>query len=237
MRLDPTGLATQPVALAAADERRTFIRQTYLHLALAILAFAGLEALLLASPLSESFLGLLAGSRYSWLIVLAGFMGVSFLAERWARSDTSRSLQYAGLALAVAAQAVIFLPLLFIAARFSSPDVIPAAALLTGLLFAGLTFAAFTSGVDFSFLRGVLTIGGFVALGVIVASILFGFTLGVMFAGVMVLFAAAAILYHTSQVLRDYRTDQYVAAALTLFASVALLFWYVLRIVMGMSRR
>ena len=237
MSVNPYRPPAASVATASADERREFIRRTYLHLGLAILAFAALEALLLDSPLGETFLSLLGGSRYSWLIVLGAFMGVSFLADRWARSDASRGLQYAGLALYVAAQAVIFLPIMLIAARVSSPDVIPAAALLTGLLFAGLTFAAFTSGVDFSFLRGALTIGGFVALGVIVASILFGFTLGVFFAGVMVLFAAGSILYTTSQVLRTYRTDQHVAAALALFAAVALLFWYVLRIVMGVSRR
>ncbi len=92
------------------------------------------------------------------------------------------------------------------------------------------TFTAFTSGADFSFLRGALTIGSFVALGLIVASILFGFTLGLLFSLAMVVFAAGAILYQTSNVLRHYRTDQHVAAALALFAAVALLFWYVLRI-------
>ena len=93
---------------------------------------------------------------------------------------------------------------------------------------------AFTR-ADFSFLRSVLVIGGFVALGVIVASIFFGFELGILFSGIMVVFASAAILYNTSAVLRDYRPDQYVAAALSLFASIALLFWYILRIFL--SRR
>ena len=49
-------------------------------------------------------------------------------------------------------------------------------------------------------------------MGLIVASLLFGFQLGVIFAVVMVGFASAAILYYTSQVLRYYRTDQHVAA-------------------------
>jgi FtsH-binding integral membrane protein len=46
----------------------------------------------------------------------------------------------------------------------------------------------------------------------------------------MVAFAGTAILYQTSNVLHRFRTDQHVAAALVLFASVALLFWYILRI-------
>jgi FtsH-binding integral membrane protein len=46
----------------------------------------------------------------------------------------------------------------------------------------------------------------------------------------MVAFAGAAILYDTSNILHRYRTDQHVAASLSLFASVALLFWYILSI-------
>jgi FtsH-binding integral membrane protein len=38
-------------------------------------------------------------------------------------------------------------------------------------------------------------------------------------------------------VLHHYRTDQYVAASLALFASVAILFWYILRIVIAFSGR
>ncbi len=218
-----------PAAQASADVRQQFIRRTYLHLAAAVLAFIAVEALLLRWSGAGSLIGLMTGG-YAWLITLAAFMGVSTLAERWARSDTSQGTQYLGLGVYVLAQAVIFLPLLYVAAYYSSPDVIPTAGLITATLFAGLTFTAFTSGTDFSFLRGALTIGGFVALGLIVVSIVFGFSLGLIFSAAMVVFAAASILYQTSNVIRDYRTDQHVAAALALFASVALLFWYVLRI-------
>jgi FtsH-binding integral membrane protein len=137
----------------------------------------------------------------------------------------------------VVAQAIIFVPLLFLAAVFSGPDVIVSAALITLLLFTGLTFIVLTTKKDFSFLGGFLKIAVFIALGVIVASILFGFSLGVLFASVMVLVAGASILYNTSNVLHRYRPDAHVAAALSLFASVALLFWYILRIFMGGSRR
>ena len=74
------------------------------------------------------------------------------------------------------------------------------------------------------------------ALGIIVASCVFGFNLGIIFSGAMVLFASGAILYYTSNIIHHYNTEQYVAASLSLFASVALLFWYVLRILMRLSR-
>ena len=153
-----------------------------------------------------------------------------------ARAEGARGIQYAGLIGYVGIEAIIILPLVFGAANFSDPTVIPAAALITGTLFAGLTLVAFTTRTDFSFLRGVLLIGGLVAIGLIVASILFGFQLGVIFAVAMVGLAAASILYYTSQILRYYRTDQYVAASVTLFASVALLFYYVLWILMELRR-
>ena len=47
--------------------------------------------------------------------------------------------------------------------------------------------------------------------------------------------AGAAILYDTSKIINHYSTDLYVAASLDLFASVALMFWYVLRIFMRLS--
>ena len=46
----------------------------------------------------------------------------------------------------------------------------------------------------------------------------------------MVGFAGAAVLYDTSNVLHHHAEDRYVAAALELFASVALMFWYVLQL-------
>jgi FtsH-binding integral membrane protein len=102
---------------------------------------------------------------------------------------------------------------------------------------AGITATAFITKKDFSFLGGILTIGGFVALGIIVASIIFGFGLGLIFAGAMAIFASIAILYTTSNLIHRYRTDQYVAASLALFAGVALLFWYLLHILMSLAGR
>jgi FtsH-binding integral membrane protein len=216
---------------ALPEERARFIRKTYLHLAAAILAFVVLEGFLFASGAADSIMSVLRiGGSMSWLIVLGAFMGVSWLASSWANSQTSSGMQYAGLALYVVAEAIIFVPLLYIAANFSSGDVIPKAGIVTLGLFLGITSVVFLTRKDFSFLGPILAIGGFVALGFIVASILFGFSLGSLFAFVMVAFAGTAILYETSNVLHRYHTTQHVAASLTLFAAIALLFWYILSI-------
>ena len=223
------------VADADASDRAAFIRRTYLHLAGAILAFVSLEAVLLNTPGVDRLVRSMTGGM-SWLLVLAAFMAVSWIADKLARSDAAPSLQYLGLGLFVAAEAVIFLPLLLIAANRSDPTIIPMAGIITGLLFAGLTATAFITRKDFSFLGSILTIGGFIAMGVVVCSMIFGFNLGLFFASVMVFFAAGSILYTTSNIMLHYRTNQHVAASLALFSGVMLLFWYVLRILME-SRR
>jgi hypothetical protein len=225
-------------ATAEPSERATFIRRTYSHLAGAILAFIALETVLVNTVPLNVVGRVLGGSPYSWLFVLGAFMAASWLAQYWARSQTSRALQYCGLGLYIVAEAVIFLPLLIIAAKFSGPSVIPTAGILTLATFGGLTITVFVTRKDFSFLAPILSIGSLIAFGLIIAAILFRFDLGgVFFAGAMVVLMSGYILYYTSNVMHHYRTDQYVAAALALFAAIATLFYYILQIVMQMNRR
>src|SRR5687768_11047037 len=81
-------------ANAAVDERADFIRKTYAHLLGAVLAFAVLEAILL-NTVAPAFVQWLVGfGQYAWLFVLGGMILVSYIADRWARSGTSQSLQY-----------------------------------------------------------------------------------------------------------------------------------------------
>jgi FtsH-binding integral membrane protein len=227
-----------PVAQAGASARATFIRRTYAHLAGAILAFIGLEAVLLRVVEPQDVFRVLGGSPYSWLIVLAAFMGASWLAQVWARSETSQAVQYLGLGLYVVCEALICLPLLLIADRFvGDKTIIPTAGILTLAVFGGLTASVFMTRKDYSFLAPVLTVGSFIALGVIIAGIIFGFSLGLFFSFAMVALLCGFILYETSAVLLHFRTDQHVAAALMLFSSIATLFWYILRILIILNDR
>jgi FtsH-binding integral membrane protein len=170
----------------------------------------------------------------SWLLVLGGFMIASWLATRAAHTARSRGAQYLALDGFVLAEAIIFLPLLVIADLYA-PGAIPSAGLVTMLGFSGLTAIAFITRKDFSFLGGLLRWAFIVALVAIVAGVIFGFQLGTWFSVGMVGLAGAAILYDTSNVIHHYPEDRYVAAALQLFASVALMFWYVLQLFL--SRR
>lgn len=227
-----SGMMSLTAAQATQDERAAFISKTYMHLAGAIAAFVALEAVLLSLPITEQMVGLMVGTRYGWLVVMGVFMVVSWVANSWALSAVSLQKQYMGLGLYVFAQAVITAPLLYFAKTFN-PDVIPTAAAATLGLFGVMTAIVFITRKDFSFLRSVLMFGFFAATGLIVCAILFNFALGPIFIYAMIALACASILYNTSEILHNYRTTQYVAAALGLFASVILLFWYVLQLFMS----
>ncbi len=227
-------------AQAPTTERATFIRKTYAHLLGAVLAFIGIEVALFQTGAAEKLFDLMRGdgrSMVGMLVVIFGFMAVSWIANSWARSTTSSAMQYAGLSLYVVAEAFLFAPMLYFAAHYGQPQVIPTAGLITAIIFLGLTAVVFVSGADFSFLRTALAVAGFAAIGVVIAGAIFGFSLGLFFTGAMILFASGYILYDTSNVLHHYRIGQHVAASLALFASVALLFWYVLRLLMELNRR
>jgi FtsH-binding integral membrane protein len=226
---------------APVDARRAFIRNTYTHLAAAIYAFVALEWLFISLGWDEAAVQMLGNTPMAWLLVLGGFFIVSVVANRWAQSDTSPAMQYAGLFLYVIAEALIFLPLLAMAKfqtteipGFGGVNIIGAAGVTTLVIFGGLTAVVLLTKKDFSFLGSFLRLAMFAALALIVLSMFgFGLNLGIWFVWAMVVLASGYILYYTSNVLHHYRTDQYVAAALALFASVALLFWYVLQLFMS----
>lgn len=214
---------------AAIDERRAFIQRTYAHVFGAILVFVGLEALLLSVVDKMAVLQMLGGS---WPLVFIGFMVVSWVAGRWANSDTSQATQYMGLGLYVVAEVVIFMPLLIIASM-KGANVIPTAGFLTLLIFGGLTAVVMITKKDFSFLGNILWLISLGVLGLIVVSFFTPLNLGIWFVVGMIVLMSGYILYDTSNILHHYRTTQHVAAALALFASVATLFWYVLQFVMA----
>lgn len=221
------------VAHSSDVEKASFYKKTYLHVALSILAFIGVETVLL-NVVPTELIAMMFGQKYTWLLIIGVFWLASMLANKWSLSQ-SKSVQYLGLGFYILLEAAIFLPLIYVAVLQAGAGVIYQAAMLTIAMFAGISAVAFTSKRDFSFLRNIIIIGGFISLGLIVGGAIFGFNLGLWFSVGMVILASATILYQTSKLKDSYTTDQYVGASLQLFASIMLLFWYILRILM--SRR
>ncbi|MEN1680760.1 MAG: Bax inhibitor-1 family protein [Planctomycetota bacterium] len=230
------------VADSPADARVAFIRKTYTHLAIAVYACAALCWAMFSLGIVDSFAPMLLTNRLYWLGVLGVFMVVSWIAQGMAENRTSIGKQYIGLCLYVLAWSLMLCPVLWIAQRFSISygggqfGVIETAGVITLVMFGGLTAIAWTSRVDFSFMRAGLIMAGFGAMALIVCAMLFNFDLGPLFSGAMIVLASGYILYDTSNVIHKYEPGQHVAASVALFGSVALLFWYVLQLLMSMSR-
>jgi FtsH-binding integral membrane protein len=245
------------VATLGVSDRVTFIRKTYAHLGVALIAFAAFTGGLLkfAPQVSWGFSKWALQGRYTWLMVIGLFMAVGWIAERLAMSQTSRPAQYAGLGLAVVAEAFLLQPMIWIlmlkfgdsrtflyaagTPAFSplATKTLTQAVVITLVIFGGLTAVVMLTKKDFSFMRGALSLATFGVLGLIVASLLFGFQLGAIFSGFVILLMAGYILYQTSLVMAYFPPTGYVGAALMLFSTIATLFWYVLRLLMSLNSR
>jgi FtsH-binding integral membrane protein len=219
-----------PVSELSTEARAKFISNTYGHVAAAILLFTTIEMWLFSTGrivgLSQWIMS------FNWLIIIGALMLVSWGATHVAHKVESKPLQYLALAAFVIMEAIIFAPLLLIAANIA-PGIIESAVGITLLGVGGLTAVAFITRKDFSFMRGILMWAGILAMVAIVGSVLFGFQLGTWFSVAMIGFAGGAVLYDTSNIIHHYPEDKYVGAALALFSSIALMFWYVLRLLIS----
>ncbi len=215
-------------------ERAAFYKKTYAHVAGGVLAFILFEYLLLQSDAIVEFMMSMT-QGYKWLLLLGGFMLATNYAEGMALKTTDRNMQYLAYGIYIFFEALIFVPMIYIAAYYmdSGSEILNQAAIVTLALFTGLSAVVLLTKKDFSFLKTGLTIGFFIAIGLIIAGTIFGFNLGLWFSVGMCLLAGGSILYQTSNMVNKYSVDQYVPAALGLFAALMLLFWYILRIFMS----
>ncbi|NRR89993.1 Bax inhibitor-1 family protein [Winogradskyella undariae] len=216
-------------------ERVAFYKKTYGHVAGGVLAFILFEYLLLQSETVVSFM-LSMTQGYKWLLLLGGFMVATNFAEGMAMKTSDKNTQYLAYGIYIFFEALIFVPMLYIVTQLmgsSGTDILYQASIVTLALFTGLTAVVLLTKKDFSFLKTGLTIGFFIAIGLIIAGTIFGFNLGLWFSVGMCLLAGGSILYQTSNLVKKYGVEDYIPAALGLFASLMLLFWYILRIFMS----
>ncbi|MDP7205223.1 MAG: Bax inhibitor-1 family protein [Pirellulaceae bacterium] len=226
-------------ANAAEAERTSFIRRTYMHLTASVLLLVVIEFTIFSfvpAATLEKAVGVMFRG-WNWLLVMGAFMMVSMIANKWAISARSYSKQYMGLGLYILAQALILVPLLFIAEKFGKPGTIGSAGVISGFVFTGLTMIVFFTRADLSWMRKALMLMSFVFLGMILCGILFEFHFGMLFSCLGIGLAGGYILYYTSHIMLRFHTDQHIVAALCLFAAVILLFWYILSLLMELQRR
>jgi len=229
------------VATLGVSDRINFLRKTYAHLGISLLIWAAATGYVFRYMQSFSIHFTVWALQMSWLVVMALLIGSGMIARWLASSQKSRALQYLGLGIMIASWTLlmqIMLNILFLKGNFPHPmSLLGQGVTVTMFIFVGLTLTVFITKKDFSFLRGVVTVGSFAAIGIIAGSVLFGFSLGLVFVGALIALLALRILYETSSLMNEWPPTEYVAASLMLFATVATLFWNVMVFLMKMNRR
>ena len=220
-----------PVSTLDVEDRSAFIWKCYAHVVGAILAVLAIETYLFSSGVAWQIAEPMLNSP---MLVLAAFIGLSWGASHFAHTLKSTTSQYIAFAVLVVAWSLMFVPMLAMALIMDqSGSMIESAAGVTVFGCVALIATVMITRKDFSFLRGVLVWGFFIAMGLIAASLLFGWNLGTWFSVGMIGFAGVAVLYDTSNIMNHYPQDRYVAASMALFSSIALMFWYILRLFMS----
>ncbi len=215
-------------AEATIAERLGFIRKVYaLFFVATLFAIGGVALGFTFPPL------MIAAAEHPWIALLALIGGV-FGAQAVRHVRGVNLLALFGF---TTLTGVIISPLMFWVS-INNPASILQAGVLTVGIFGGLTAYVFITKRDFSFMRGLLVTGLIVVilsgvLNIFVASGAFSFAI----AAASLLLFSGFVLYDTSNIIRRYPTNEYVAGALSLYLDAFNIFLALIRILNGGSRR
>ncbi|HZH32673.1 MAG TPA: Bax inhibitor-1/YccA family protein [Pyrinomonadaceae bacterium] len=202
-------LQAQSAAEATVAERMGFIRKVYaLFFVGTLFAIGGVALGLSYEPL------LRFAFNHPWIMLFAmlgGVMGAQAVRH-------VRGLNLLALFAFTTFTGVVISPLMYLVGR-ANPDSIWQAGVLTVGIFGGLTAYVFISKRDFSFLRGMLWTGLIIMiLGGLLNIFLVGSSaLGFGLAAATLLLFSGFVLYDTSNIMRRYPTNEYIAGALSLY--------------------
>jgi len=222
--MEPTFAYASPVVAAQAPpaERMAFLRKIYGLLSLSTFIAAATAFMTASSPV---FLEFAVQNQLMLFVLEIGAIFFTF----WARKKESLGL--IALFSFVALTGVTTAPVIL---HYTGGSIVNAA-MLTGLIFIGLSLYTINSKKDFSFMGGMLTTGLIV---LIVGGLLNMFVF--QSSGMSFLFSAGGaflfsgfIVFDTFNILNRYPTDEYISATLTLYLDVLNLFLMLLRLVGG----
>jgi modulator of FtsH protease len=218
------GAGAQPLTAADASvtDRIAFIRKVYaLFFAATLFAIGGVLLGLAFPPLVSLAI---EHPMMMFIAMIGGVMGAQAVRH-------VPGVNLAALFGFTTLTGVIISPVLYVIGR-TNPASILQAGVMTVAIFGGLTAYVFVSRRDFSFLRGMVTVGLVVVIGAGLMNIFFVGSLGLGFAisvAALLLFAGF-VLYDTSNIIRRYPTNEYVAGALSLYLDAFNIFLALLRI-------
>ena len=199
-----------------SDERIAFIRRVYLWFGASVLlaVVAGMATTMVPGLAKWA----VAHRTALWIAEFALIIGSWFLRDRHPL-NIAVLLAFAGITgVSVGAIALVLMSV-------GKAAVIGKAGVVTMMAFGGLTFYAFNTTRDFSFMRGMLVTGVWTVFGLGIAAWIFGFGgngLWFLLSAAGALLGAGFVLYDTHNIIHHYEEGQEVGAAFGLYWSV----WY-----------
>lgn len=211
----------ETAARASVEERMGFIRKVYaLFFAATLFAIGGVMLGLSFKPLLQFAF---EHPLIMFFIMIGGVLGAQAMRH-------VRGLNLVALFGFTTLTGVVISPLIAVILQIN-PSSILAAGVLTVGIFGGLTAYVFISKKDFSFMRGMVTTGLIVVILAGVVNIFLGSSaLGFAVAAATLLLFSGFVLYDTSNIIRRYPTNEYVAGALSLYLDAFNIFLALLRI-------
>jgi modulator of FtsH protease len=212
----------ETAARAGVAERMGFVRKVYaLFFAATLFAIGGVGLGLAFPPI---MLAIIAHPWLTFFALMGGVMGAQAV-------RLMPGVNLLALFAFTTLTGVVISPAIAIYTRLNPASILQAGVLTVGI-FGGLTAYVFLSKKDFSFMRGMVTTGLIVVIlaGVlnlfIVGSSAFAFGIS---CAALLLFSGF-VLYDTSNIIRRYPTNEYVAGALSLYLDAFNIFLALLRI-------
>ncbi len=212
----------ETAARASVAERMGFVRKVYaLFFAATLFAVAGVGAGLMYPPIMYAVMA------HPWISIIVLFGGV--MGAQAVRLVPGVNLL--ALFAFTAFTGVFISPLIAIYTQMN-PASIWQAGLLTVGIFGGLTAYVFVSKKDFSFLRGMMWTGLIVVIlaGLLNVFIVGSSALAFAISCAALLLFSGFVLYDTSNIIRRYPVNEYVAGALSLYLDAFNIFLALLRI-------
>ncbi len=222
-------LQASTAAQASVEERMSFVRKVYALFFIASLFAIGGVVLGFTSPLIMS-----TAASHPWImlfLMIGGVMGAQAVRH-------VRGLNLIALFGFTTLTGVVISPLLYYVSLTNPASILQAGVLTVGI-FGGLTAYVFISKRDFSFLRGMVATGLIVVIlaGVLNIFIVGSSALGFGVSAATLLLFAGFVLYDTSNIIRRYPTNEYVAGALSLYLDALNIFLSLIRLLNSGNRR
>ena len=212
------------------EARSAAIKKTYALLSLSVIAAVAGGFIGSRTPALVQFFSTWMG----WIVAMISLNAIPYVAMACRHNPVMGTLALIGDGLVAG---LVLAPVLFMASVVA-PDIVPAALVLTAIVFAGVTAAVMLTKVQFSAPRGLMAGMFFAIIGVIVLNMFLniGF-LGMIIAGAIGIFGVFILVNATSQVLNNPEYDEPVAGSLMLFAGLFNVFVAILHLLLVFAGR